>query len=210
MPPSLSDVKTYLGLTGTQDDALITASLAEAIGQVERDTGRTFSVASNVTADYSSNGETLVTIADIPRTDGTRVVTMQGATLTEGTGYWLLPDRRYPAISTTIQLFMFDTTRADWYKSDPMWWDKNLDWLWRRGAQPNDLRIVSVQGHPVWRDDVNQQVKFLTAWFYWRAKAGASGTVLLPSGEEVDLTAEPVSSAQFVRNWSVRTSVASV
>jgi hypothetical protein len=208
--PSLSELKTYIGVTTSTDDALLTTALASAIGQAERDTGRTFSVASNVTADYSSDAQVLVHIADIPRSDSSRVVTLSGAALTEGTGYWLLPDRRYPDISTTIQLFHFDQSRGDWYKADPMWWDKNLDTFWRRGSTPNDLRIVSVQGHPVWRADVTEQVLFLGAWFYWRAKSGASGVVQLPNGTEVDLGAEPLSTPQFIRNWSVRTAVAGV
>jgi hypothetical protein len=211
MPPSLSDLKTYIGLVGSQDDALLTTCLASGIAQAEHDTSRTFAYASNKVRDYSTDGNVLVQITDIPKTDATRVVTLNGVTLTETQGYWLLPDRRNPDISTTIQLAAFDRDRADWFKSDPQWWDKNLDTFWRRyGAIPLDLRIASYVGHPTWTDDVVQEVTFLSAWFYWRAKSGASGVIQTPTGEEIDLAAEPVSSPTFVRNWRIRTAVSGV
>jgi hypothetical protein len=208
---SRSDVKTYLGLTGTGDDELIDTCINSATSQAERDTGRTFTYTSNVIRDYSTDGQVTVQIADTPKTDSTRVVTLGGVTLTEGTGYWLLPDRRNPDVSVTIQLFMFDRNRTDWYKSDPQWWDKNLDvWWGRYGNSPLDLRITGYIGHPTWKADVFEQVRFLAAWFYWRAKSGASGVIQTPTGEEIDLGTEPSSSPVFVGNWRVRTAVASV
>jgi hypothetical protein len=209
--PTLSELKTYLGLTGSGDDALLTSAINSGTAQAEHDTSRTFSYASNTTRDYSTDGQVLVQITDIPKTDATRVVTLNGVALTETQGYWLLPDRRNPDISTTIQLAAFDTNRADWFKADPMWWDKNLDMFWRRyGAIPLDLRITSFVGHPTWTADVYEQVRFLAAWFYWRAKSGASGVIQTPTGEEIDLGAEPVSSPVFVHNWRIRTAVAGV
>ena len=211
MPPSLSDLKTYLGLTGSQDDALLTICLASGTAQAERDTGRTFAYASNKVRDYSTDGQVLVQITDIPKTDATRVVTLNGAALTETQGYWLLPDRRNPDVSTSIQLAAFDRSRIDWFKADPNWWDKNLDrFFGRYGALPLDLRISSAQGHPTITNDVFEQVRFLAAWFYWRAKSGASGSLQTPTGEVIDLGAEPVSSPVFVRNWQIKTAVADV
>jgi len=209
--PTLSDLKTYLGLVGTQDDVLLATCILSGVAQTERDTGRTFAYASNTTRDYSTDGQVLVGIADVPKVDATRVVTLNGVALTETTGYWLLPDRRNPDVSTTIQLAAFDTNRPDWFKADPQWFDKNLDTFWRRyGAIPLDLRVYGYVGHPVWQSDVFEQVRFLAAWFYWRAKSGASGTITTPTGEVIDLGAEPVSSPVFVRNWRVRTAVSHV
>jgi hypothetical protein len=208
--PSLADIKTYLGITGTGDDTLISSCLLSAVAQAEADTGRRFAYASNTVQTWSSDGQTLVRIYDVPRTDATRTITLSGVTLTEGTNAWLLPDRRNSDVSTTLQLFAFDRT-GDWYKSDPQWWDKNLDSLFGRyGTDPLDVRVSGFIGHPTWRDDVTEQVKFLTAWFYWRAKSGASGVIQLPGGQEIDLGAEPLSSPQFVANWAVRTQVSSV
>jgi hypothetical protein len=209
--PTLSDLKTSIGLTGSGDDAILATCLDAALAQAQRDTGRTFAYSSNNVRDYSTDGQFIVQVADMPKTDATRVVTLTGVTLTEGQTYWLLPDRRNPDISTTIQLAAFDRTRQDWFKSDPQWWDKNLDNFWRRyGAMPLDLRISSFLGHPVWSSDIFEQVIFLATWFYWRKKSGASGVIQTPTGEEIDLGAEPVSSPVFVRNWRVRTAVANV
>jgi hypothetical protein len=211
MPPTLSDLKTYIGIIGSGDDVLLQTCLDAGTAQAQRDTGRTFAYSSNNVRDYSTDGQFAITIADIPKTDSTRVVTLNGATITETQGYWLLPDRRNPDISVTIQLLPFDRTRADWFKTDPQWWDKNLDRFWQRyGTIPLDLRIASYVGHPVWTADVTHEVTFLSAWFYWRAKSGASGVIQTPTGETIDLGAEPVSSPVFVRNWQVRTAVSSV
>jgi hypothetical protein len=208
--PSLADLKTYLGLTGSGDDALLTSSIASAIDQAEADTGRRFAYSSNTVQQWSSDGQSLVTIHDVPMTDATRVVTLGGVTVTEGTNGWFLPDRRNPDVSTTIQLYAFDRG-GDWYKTDPAWFDKNLDITWnRRGNTPQDLRITGFRGHPVWRADVTQEVTFLAAWFYWRAKSGASGVIQTPTGEEIDLGAEPKSSPTFVRNWAVRPGIIGV
>ena len=211
MPPTLSDLKTYLGLTGSGDNALLQTCLDAGLAQAERDTGRTFAYSSNNVRDYSTDGNVALTIHDVPKTDASRVVTLGGVTLTEGTGYWLLPDRRNPDISVTIQLFMFDTQRNNWYKSDPEWWDKNLDRWWSRfGNTPLDLRVSGYNGHPTWTNDVTHEVTFLSAWFYWRAKSGASGVIQTPTGEEIDLGSEPSASPTFTGNWRVRTAVAGV
>src|SRR5438876_8640989 len=130
--PTLSDLKTYLGLTGSADNTLLQTCLDAGLAQAQADTGRTFAYSSNNTRDYSTDGQVLVNIADTPRTDAARVVTLNGAALTEGQGYWLLPDRRNTDISTTIQLMAFDRNRQDWFKADPQWFDKNLDTFWRR------------------------------------------------------------------------------
>jgi gp6-like head-tail connector protein len=209
--PTLSELKTYLGITTSNDDALLTTCIASGTSQAERDTGRTFSYSSNNVRDYSTDGQAVVQITDIPKTDSSRIVTLNGVALTETQGYWLLPDRRNPDISTTIQLAAFDTNRADWFKADPQWWDKNLDTFWRRyGSIPLDLRIASYVGHPTWTSDVFEQVRFLAAWFYWRAKSGASGVIQTPTGEEIDLSTEPSSSPVFKANWRIRTAVANV
>lgn len=208
MPPSLSDVKTYLGITGSGDDALISTSILSAVAQAERDTGRVFSYTSNNTRQYSTDGHAAVTIRDVPVTDAGRVVTWNGVTLVQGTSYWLLPDRRNPDVSITLQLRPFDRT-GQWWLADPDWFSKNLD-RYPLGYVPLDLSVAGLEGHPTWQADVTEQVTFLAAWFYWRAKSGASGVVQLPTGEQIELGAEPVSSPVFVHNWRVTGTVAGV
>src|SRR6185436_16405825 len=92
--PTVSDLKTYLGITGTQDDALLAQTIVDAVGKAERDTGRTFAAASNVTTRYSTDGQSSLIIHDRPYADPSRTVQLGGASMTEGTGVWFLPDRR--------------------------------------------------------------------------------------------------------------------
>jgi hypothetical protein len=209
--PSVTDVKTYLGLTGTGDDALIAERLATAISQAERDTGRTISAASNTTTRYSSNNEALIGIHDRPYVDGSRTVTWNGATLTEGVNCWFLPDRRDQNISTQLQIRYFNTNRSDWYKVDPMWWDKNLDNGRGYGVgQPNDIVVAGIVGMPFPKSDVNGAILVLTAFLYWRAKSGATGTAYTITGEEVALTETPPEYQAFVKDWRIHTAVSSV
>jgi hypothetical protein len=207
--PSASDVKTYLGLTGSGDDALIASLIPVGVAQAERDTGRTFSAASNTTRTYTTNNEAIIGIHDRPVTDASRVVTWNGAALVENTNVWFLPDRRDPSTSTSVQIRAF-LGGPEAYKADPMWWDKNLDVLWGRGSMPNDLTITGIIGNPFPPADVTGAILILDAWLYWRAKAGATGTAYTLTGEPVDLAQLPPEYLAFVRDWRIRTAVSSV
>lgn len=205
---TLTELKTHLGVTGTVDDLRLAAAASNASIMAERDTGRTFAVTSNVTRVYSSDGQASFVIHDRPQTDGSRTVTWNGATMTEGTNVWFLPDRRNPDVSTTIQLRHYDTSRRDWYKADPQWWDKNLDSPRWPGGTPNDVSITGVVGHPSLPPDVKQAVLELAAYLYWSAKSGASGFTQSPQGDQAELGDYPESYKAMVRNWRIRTAVA--
>ena len=207
--PTTSDIKTYLGITGSQDDTLIAQALSDAIAKAERDTGRAIAAASNTRTTYSTNGEAWIVIDDRPFTDASRTVTIDGVTMTEGTNVWFLPDRRDQNITASVQLRYFDKGRPDWYKADPYWFDKNLDSPRYGAGTPNDLVIQGIIGMPFPDADVVGAIRHLTAWLYWNAKSGASGVVQLPGGESLDLAAEPPRYAEFVRNWRIRTAVVS-
>ena len=109
--PTVADLKTYLGITGSQDDVLLAQTIVDAVGKAERDTGRVFAAASNVRTTYSTDGQASIVIHDRPFTDPSRVVTIDGVTSSEGTNVWFLPDRRDQNISATIQLRYYDRTR---------------------------------------------------------------------------------------------------
>jgi gp6-like head-tail connector protein len=207
--PTVADLKTYLGITGSQDDALIAQTIIDAVGKAERDTGRTFAAASNTTTRYSTDGQSSLIIHDRPYTDPSRTVQLSGVTMTEGTGVWFLPDRRDQNVTATIQLKYYDRSRGDWYKADPQWFDKDLDNPRYLSGSPNDLVISGILGMPFPDDDVVGAIRLLMAWLYWNAKSGASGVVQLPTGESLDLEAEPPRYQEFVRNWRIRTAVSS-
>jgi hypothetical protein len=212
---SLAEVKTYIGLTGTQDDQLLSSLILTAQAKMERDTGRVFSYTSNTTSTYSTDGETIVRVRDMPANgSNTRTVTLSGATLINGSGYWLLPDRRNPEVSTVLQLRAFDRSNPEWWKAFPNWFDANMDsprYAASLGS-PNDLVINGAEGHPTpVPSDIVGMAKAVTALLYWQAKAGASGTVATPTGELIDLSArDPVGYPEFVRDWRIRTAVAGV
>lgn len=204
---TVQDVKTYLGITGSQDDALIASVASNASQIAERETGRTFAVASNVTRIYSTDGQSSLVVHDMPFTDSSRVVRMDGTELAESTGYWLLPDRRNPETSTTIQLRNF---YAGWNVRSFGWFDANLDSprYWGRSGTPNDLSITGVVGHPTLPLDVFEAVRALAALLYFRAKAGATGIITTPDGDEIDVSASrPLGWTEFVEHWRIRTAV---
>lgn len=205
---TLDELKAYLGVTGSQDDVRIASAASNASIMAERDTGRTFAVTSNTTRVYSSDGQSSFHIHDRPYSDPARVITWNGATMTEGVNVWFLPDRRNPDVTTTLQLRQYDTSRADWYKADPMWFDKNLDHpRWPAGT-PNDVSIQGVIGHPSLPLDVHQGVLELAAFLYWNERSGASGFVQTPQGDQVELGQYPEAYQRMVRNWRIRTAVA--
>jgi hypothetical protein len=212
MPPlvSLDELKTYLKITGTSDDQLLASCASNASITAERDTGRIFAVSSNVQHVYSTDDASSLTIHDRPYNDATRVVSWQGVDQVEGSGYWMLQDRRNPDVSVTIQLRYYDRTRGDWYKASPDWFDRNLDQLDRRGSVPNDLVITGTVGHPQLPLDVKEAVLGLAALYFWQRKSGASGVVKTPTGEQVDLAELADTYANFVKNWRIRTAVAIV
>jgi hypothetical protein len=208
---TLDELKAYLGVTGTQDDVRIASAASNASAMAERDTGRTFAVASNITRRYSTDGQFSLVVHDMPYTDSSRVVTLGGVAQTEGTTYWLLPDRRNQDVSATIQLRHFDTSNPYWYKQYPGWFDSNLDNpRYLASGAPNDLVIVGVVGHPTLPRDVHQGVLELAAFLYWNERSGASGFVQTPQGDQVAVGEYPESYRELVRNWRIRTAVMSV
>ncbi len=211
---SLAEVKTYLGLTGTGDDQLISTCIVAAQARIEQDTNRTFSYSSNVTRTYSTDGAPSMLIRDVPyaASSNSITVTLTGATLTANAGYWFLPDRRNPDVSVTIQLRMYNRNQRDWYKANPNWWDANMDnpRYWYAVGTPNDLVISGPEGHPQVPGDVVSMCKVMAALLYWQAKSGASGTIATPTGDTIDLTQNPVGYDEFVKSWRILTAVESV
>lgn len=204
---SLADLQAYLGLTTNVDDALLASCASNASVVAERRTSRSFAVSSNTSLVYSTDGQASITIHDRPRTDSVRTVTLDGVTLTEDSDYWLLPDRRNPDVSTTLQLRYYDRTTPDWYHASSAWFDRNLDSPRASSIIPNGVRITGVTGHPSLPLDVKEAVLTYAAWLYWRRKSGASGFVQLPNGEQLDLSNEPESWLAFIRDWRIRTAV---
>lgn len=206
---TLTEIKTYLGKTGTDDDVLIASVASNATVMAERATGRLFSVTSNTTYRYSTDGQASLVLHDRPYNDATRTVLLNGVTLVEGTTAWFLTDRRNPDVSTTIQLRAYDT---GFYIRDFNWFDGNHDnpKYQSRAGVPNDLVVTGTVGHPVTPPDVKQAVLELAAFLYWRAKGGASSYSETLTGTEIDLSLLPQAFQVMVANWKIHTAVAAV
>ena len=142
-----------------------------------------------------------------PYTDPSRVIQVDGATMIEGTNVWFLPDRRDQNITATVQVRYYDRGRAEWYKAHPQWFDSNMDSPRYLMGAPNDLVITGIAGHPFPRNEVSAAIRILAVWLYWVAKSGVSGYVTAPTGETIELGAEPPRYADFVREWRIRTAV---
>lgn len=203
---TLTEIKEYIGLVGTGDDALIASIASNATNVAERHTGRVLAVASNVTRYYSTNGNASLVVHDRPFSDSSRVVRLGGVTLTEDTDVWFLPDRRYGDITTTVQLRYFDTSAPYWYKAESQWFDRNLDSGRYSGGTPNDLVITGVEGHPDITGDTHLALLELCSWLYFRAKSGASGLAVVAT--DLDLSSLPTVFQQWVEKWRVRDAVA--
>lgn len=209
---SMTEVKAYLGITTFADDALLASISSNATSMAERDTGRVFAVTSNVTRRYSTDGQASITIHDHPYNDATRVVKVNGVTMTEGTNVWFLPDRRNGDVSITLQFRFYDTSVPRWFTTDPNWFDANLDnprYLASAGS-PNDVLVTGTEGHPQVTGDVKEGVLELIGWLYQRAKGGVSGFGETLTGTDVDLSLLPMAYQLLVRNWRIRTAVAIV
>lgn len=204
---SLSDLRTSLGITGSSEDVLLASIASNASARWELDTSRRFTYASNVVRRYSTEGRLYIPIEDVPVTDATRVVTLDGAALVEGQSYWLIPDRRNPDVSVSLQLGAFG---PGFWRSDPGWFDKNLDRLWARGAQPLNLEVTGCHGHPTLPGTAQAGILALGTWMFYRAKSGGSGTVALPSGQSADLSELPPGYSDAVEAWRRYGSVESV
>lgn len=207
---TLDELKTYLGITGTQNDALLASIASNVSAKAARDTGRTFAVTSNTTYRYSTDGQSSLVIHDRPYGDATRTVTLSGVTLVEGTDVWFLPDRRNQEATCTIQLQPFDRSDPRWYLHSSQWFDRNLDSPYYRTGTPNDLVITGTVGHPSIDGDVRLALLEAGGFYYHRAKGGASSYAATLTGEEVDLTLLPQAYQDFVKNWKIKTAVAVV
>jgi hypothetical protein len=206
---TLTELKDFLGKTGTDDDLLLASIASNATAMAEQHTGRLFAVASNVTTRYSTDGQTSLVIHDRPYNDATRSVLVGGVTMTEDTNVWFLTDRRNPDVTCTIQLRTYD---RDWYVRSFSWFDGNLDSpRYAQGTgKPNDLTITGTVGHPVTPGDVKQAVLELAAWLYWRAKGSVSSFAETLSGTDVDMALLPMAYQIMVKHWTIKTAVASV
>lgn len=196
-----ADLRDYLGTsqtTGRYADAPLGSNIRAAQGFLERQTGRQFDVQTGVTKTLSSDGRAVVSIPDLRTATS---VTLQGAALVANESYWLLPDARFSGVSVNLQLRAFGGD----YRSNPEWFDRNLDQPWYAPGVglPNDLVIVGDWGWTSKPDELLIGVKALAAWLTKRADAVLAGGVVDQSGNVFDYSQWPAE-AQAARKLFLR------
>lgn len=165
-------------------------------------TNRQFEVASN-TKLFSTRGRQNITIPDLIRVNGN--VTLNSATLTADSSFYLIPDTMNSGVFTSIDLPQY-RDRFD-YRSYPDWFDKNYDSpLYQSrlaSGIPNDLSIAGVWGHDPIPVEVGHATKVLAAWYTKRPDAVLSNTLQTPEGNILDLSRMPPEVAQFISAWKI-------
>jgi hypothetical protein len=195
------DIRNYLSVTGTTgrySDQSIGSNIRAAQSFLARATGRQFLPQIASTKVFTTEGRAFIQIPDL-RTAST--VSLQGAALSANASYWLVPDVANDGIYLGIQFRQFN--RLD-YKSNPEWFDRNLDsWLYlgresNWGSLPNDLTITGDWGWDPYPDD------YITSWTEeaaYRVKladAVLARVSISPEGNVLDYSQHPRSVRDFI------------
>lgn len=107
-----ADVKTYLGISATTDDALLTALIAEAQEMIDRAAGQTFEASTNTTRyfDAIKDVDGLTLVLDKPLASINSVTNGDGVAVTSGqyvteprndTPYWAIRLKNSAGVSWT-------------------------------------------------------------------------------------------------------------
>lgn len=145
---SLIDLKVYLGVTGTADDALLTAMEVRAVAWVERQTDRYFGPAIEVTETLSGSGLPWLYLREPPAATPAIVIDLDA-----GSGFVVVDPGDYGLEDTTVY---HDTLWPTGYRNIQATYTHG----YAPGAEPGDIR---------------QLVMDLVAYIYRRAKRQDQG-----------------------------------
>jgi hypothetical protein len=211
-------VREYLALNAVSSDSkysdtTLGSNIRAAAWTLARATGRVWSD-ETATKRFTTNGAAYLTIPGL-RTASS--VTLQSATLTADSTYWLVPDSQQTGVYTGIQFRAFGG-RLDgpWWLANPEWFDRNLDSPWYPGNRgygtslPNDLSIAGSWGYATYADTPEPYLhaqKVLAAYYTKRPDALLSGAISTPDGNAFDLSRLPIEVQGFIEEWKVSPSV---
>jgi hypothetical protein len=201
---SVQVVKDLIGYTEATRDGSIGSNIAAASGFLQRVTGRQFA-RSFGTRTFTSHGQSVVTIPDFAA-GSNAALTLQGSALVSGESYWLVPDRMAQLygqdIYTSVQLRAFGSYD---YRSNPDWFDRNLDsWQWRYGrfsSLPGDLVFTGNWGWDPLPDELLKATAVLAGWYEKRTDAVLSDVTITPAGETRIFSRMPPEVSEFVEAW---------
>lgn len=209
-----AELRSYLDVnatTGRASDTNLNLMLQSASDFLERATGRIIRASpSNTQRTFSTFGQASITIPDL-RTASTVVV--QGTTLTADSTYWLVPSRQQPVDGDTIYTGVQFHAYSSWdYRSNPQWFDRNLDqWQWPGGyALPNDLVITGLWGWantpPQWK----LATLVLAGYEYKRPDSLLANVAITPEGAVLNYGQLPPEVAELISLWKLGDTVVSL
>lgn len=203
-------VREIIGLNTTAQGTAyssdtIGSNIRDASWFLERATGRIFRDETALTLKFTTNNQAAVYI---PGLRTASAVTLNGATLTVDSSYWLIPDVQQSGVSLAVQLRPFNRGQGnDWYLGIPDWFDRNLDspkWNagYRGGSLPNDLVVAGAWGYTdaTLPEPVRRNTARLAAFYTIRSDALLSGARATESGI-FDLSNLPIEVQEFVASW---------
>lgn len=202
LPVSQAQVREFIDVnstTGQFSDNRIGSNIRSAASAIQREAQRQFEPRSGVTMRFTTDGRDYITIPD---TRSVTSVHLQSTELDADSTYHLIPDAMQTGVYTGIQFRAFGQ-RGNSYKSNPEWFDRNLDHpLYQaRSSLPNDLVIVADVGHVPYPDDFLGAVIVLAGFLTRRSSSTLADVVLTPEGNELRYSQWPVEVRQFVESW---------
>lgn len=209
-PLDANTVRQFMGLevdaTSKYTDSTINSNIRTALTTLERLTKRRFADRTE-SLTYSSHGRDYITIHGFRTVSG---VTKSGASLVANSSYYLHPDMQQTGVSTGLS---FGIGRGNDYRSNPEWFDRDLDHPLYRAyysdVLPNDVVVTGATGYASADvpDEVLMATKHLAAYFTTLASANSAGFLSTPDGNAFDLSSMPPYVQAFVANWSIAPSV---
>lgn len=206
LPVSEAQVRAYLGIDGTTGqhaDALIASNIRAAASFLQRETHRQFEPQTGATKTFTTNGLAAMRIPDLRTLTS---ATLQGASLTANESLWLISDSQQAGIYTGIQFRAFGQGGYSSYKSNPEWFDRNLDRDYLRygyTSLPNDLVIVGDWGYDPYPDDFLHPLKVLAAWYTKRPASVLANVAITAEGNELRYSEYPPEVQKFLAAWTL-------
>lgn len=181
---------------------LIGSNLQEASWMLERATERIFRPESSLTLKFTTQSRDTVYLPGLRTVSS---MTLNSATLTADSSYWLLPDVQQTGLYLGVSLHPYGGSD---YRGYPDWFDRNLDspkWQslqYSRRSLPNDLVIAGAWGYldADLPQPVRRNANRLAAWLTLRSDALLSNARATEAGV-FDLSEWPTEVQQFVASW---------
>ena len=195
-----TDVRAYLDITGTSGNyaaAVINSNIRAAASDLQRAAMRQIMEQTAVTKYFTTNGNAVVAIPDLRTATN---VTLQSATLTADSTYWLHPDSQQSGVYLAIQVRPFGSD----YRGNPEWFDRNLDqawWQYGRTSLPNDLSITGDWGWRPYPNSFLQACKVLAGFYTKRPASVLADVAVTPDGTALSYSTWPLEARQFVEQW---------